>query len=56
MVVTADAHFDDSIEGSAFVWIAANAVENDALAADLADEHDLFLRPPEEGLLGKELT
>lgn len=43
MIVTGDAHFDDSIEGSALVWIAANAVENDALPTDLADEHDHYL-------------
>ena len=35
----ADAHFDDGIEGSALVWIAANAVDSDALTTDLADEH-----------------
>jgi len=40
--VTADAHFDE-MEGSALVWIAANAVENDALPTDFADEHDYYL-------------
>ena len=43
MVMTADAHFNGSIEGSALVWIAANAVGSDALPTDLADEHDHYL-------------
>ena len=41
--MTAAAHFDDSIEVSALVWIAANAVDSDALPIDLADEHDHYL-------------
>jgi len=28
---------------SALAWIAANAVENDALPTDLADQHDHYL-------------
>ena len=28
---------------SALAWLAANAVENDALPADLADRHDHYL-------------
>ena len=42
MVVTADAHFDDKMEGSVLVWIAANSVENDAMPIDLADKHDHY--------------
>ena len=30
-------------EESALAWLAANAVENDALATDLADQHDHYL-------------
>ena len=35
---------------SALAWLAANAVENDALPADLADRHDHYLygRPTED--------
>ena len=28
---------------SALAWLAANAVKNDALPADLADQHDHYL-------------
>jgi len=30
-------------EESALAWLAANAVEDDPLPADLADEHDQYL-------------
>ncbi|SPF53993.1 conserved hypothetical protein [Candidatus Sulfopaludibacter sp. SbA4] len=30
-------------EDSALAWLAANAVENDDLPADLADQHDHYL-------------
>jgi hypothetical protein len=30
-------------EESALAWLAANAVENDSLPTDLADEHDRYL-------------
>lgn len=30
-------------EGSALAWLAANAVDSDALPADLADRHDHYL-------------
>ena len=30
-------------EESALAWIAANAVENDTLPTDLADQHDPYL-------------
>jgi hypothetical protein len=30
-------------EQSALAWLAANAVENDALPTDLADRHDHYL-------------
>lgn len=30
-------------EGAALAWIAANAVDSDALPADLADRHDHYL-------------
>jgi hypothetical protein len=30
-------------EESALAWIAANAVENDTLPTDLADQHDHYL-------------
>ena len=30
-------------EESALAWLAANAVENDALPTDLADQHDHYL-------------
>ena len=30
-------------EESALAWIAANAVESDALPTDLADQHDYYL-------------
>jgi len=43
IVVTPDAHFDEGVEGSALVWIAANPVEDDAVPTDLADEHDHYL-------------
>jgi len=32
-----------SSEESALAWIAANAVESDALPTDLADQHDHYL-------------
>ena len=31
------------VEESALTWLAANAVENDALPTDLADQHDHYL-------------
>ena len=31
------------VEESALSWLAANAVENDVLPADLADQHDHYL-------------
>jgi hypothetical protein len=31
------------VEGSVLSWLAANAVESDALPADLADRHDHYL-------------
>lgn len=31
------------VEESALSWLAANAVENDELPADLADRHDHYL-------------
>ncbi len=34
---------DDSAEESSLAWIAANAVDSDALPADLADQHDRYL-------------
>jgi len=33
----------DEAEESALAWIAANAVESDALPTDLADRHDDYL-------------
>jgi hypothetical protein len=30
-------------EKSGLAWLAANAVENDALPTDLADQHDCYL-------------
>ena len=33
----------DPAEESALAWLAANAVENDALPTDLADQHDHYL-------------
>ena len=33
----------EPVEESALAWLAANAVENDALPADLADRHDHYL-------------
>ena len=34
---------DAPAEESALAWIAANAVDSDALPADLADRHDHYL-------------
>lgn len=34
---------DSPSENSALTWIAAHAVESDALAEDLADRHDFYL-------------
>jgi hypothetical protein len=34
---------DGPAEESALAWLAANAVENDALPKDLADQHDHYL-------------
>jgi len=33
----------ETAEESALAWLAANAVEDDALPADLADRHDHYL-------------
>jgi hypothetical protein len=33
----------EPVEESALAWLAANAVENDALPTDLADQHDHYL-------------
>jgi hypothetical protein len=33
----------DSVDGSVLSWLAANAVESDALPTDLADRHDQYL-------------
>jgi hypothetical protein len=33
----------EAAEESALAWLAANAVENDALPTDLADQHDHYL-------------
>ena len=33
----------ETADASALAWLAANAVENDALPADLADQHDHYL-------------
>lgn len=33
----------EAVEGSVLSWLAANAVESDALPADLADRHDHYL-------------
>ena len=33
----------ETADESALAWLAANAVENDALPADLADRHDHYL-------------
>ena len=33
----------EPVEESALAWLAANAVDNDALATDLADQHDHYL-------------
>jgi hypothetical protein len=33
----------EAADESALAWLAANAVENDALPADLADRHDHYL-------------
>jgi hypothetical protein len=33
----------EATEGSVLSWLAANAVESDALPADLADRHDHYL-------------
>ena len=40
----------DKTEESALAWIAANAVDSDALPTDLADQHDHYLygRPKED--------
>ena len=37
----------ETAEGSALAWLAENAVENDDLPTDLADQHDhyLYCRP-----------
>jgi hypothetical protein len=34
---------EGEMEQSALAWIAANAVESDALPTDLADQHDHYL-------------
>jgi hypothetical protein len=34
---------EGATEESALAWIAANAVDSDALPADLADQHDHYL-------------
>ena len=34
---------EDEAETSALAWIAANAVESDALPTDLAEQHDHYL-------------
>jgi hypothetical protein len=34
---------EGEMEESALVWIAAHAVESDALPTDLADQHDHYL-------------
>ena len=36
----------DEADESALAWIAANAVENDPLPVDLADQHDHYLYGP----------
>jgi len=33
----------ETVEESALIWLAANAVESDALPTDLADQHDHYL-------------
>ena len=33
----------ETADEPALAWLAANAVENDALPADLADQHDHYL-------------
>ena len=33
----------ETVEGSVLSWLAANAVESDALPTDLADRHDHYL-------------
>jgi hypothetical protein len=33
----------EAAEGSVLSWLAANAVESEALPADLADQHDHYL-------------
>ena len=33
----------ETVEESALAWLAANAVEDDALPTDLADQHDHYL-------------
>ena len=33
----------ETADDSALAWLAANAVENDALPMDLADQHDHYL-------------
>jgi hypothetical protein len=33
----------ETADESALAWLAANAVENDALPVDLADQHDHYL-------------
>lgn len=40
----------EPVDESALAWLAANAVENDALPTDLADQHDHYLygRPPKD--------
>jgi hypothetical protein len=42
LVVRIEALEDDK-EESALAWIAANAVESEALPTDLADQHDHYL-------------
>lgn len=39
----------DAGEGSVLSWLAANAIENDALPADLADRHDHYLYGRSDG-------
>jgi len=34
---------ESETEGSALAWIVANAVDSDALPADLAEQHDHYL-------------
>lgn len=41
--MVADGQFDEKLEESAAAWIAANAIDSDALPTDLADQHDHYL-------------